>query len=245
MRPVRHRARVLPALLPRTLLPWAVLLWALLAPSPALAEEASSPTEPGVALEEGNRHFRAGRLEQALAAYRAGWNPRRPDPVLAYNLGTTAHHLGRLPQAVLWYRRALEAPGEDRWLIENLDHARRRLDAPRTAPPDLVTRLARWRGLLWILAGLAGCGALGLLVSRRPGCERPADGLTVLAAVLLAAAFLLPRLAATPAVVLEPCDGLPPGAEVWVRAAPGGTFEAATAEGKTRCPPGTVEPVAL
>lgn len=203
-----------------------------------------SPIDPKTALEEGNRHFRTGRLEDALATYRAGWNPRRPDPVLAYNLGTTAHHLGRLPEAVLWYRRAAEVSDQDRWLIENLERARRHLGAPRTASPDLVTRLAGLQGLLWILAALGGCGALGLLLARRPDLERPADLLTVLAAGLLAAALLLPRLAATPAVVLEPCDGLPAGSEVWTRPATDGGFEVTTAERSIRCPPGSVEPVA-
>lgn len=203
-----------------------------------------SPIDPKTALEEGNRHFRTGRLEDALATYRAGWNPRRPDPVLAYNLGTTAHHLGRLPEAVLWYRRAAEVSNQDRWLIENLERARRHLGAPRTASPDLVTRLAGLQGLLWVLAALGGCGALGLLLARRPDLERPADLLTVLAAGFLAAALLLPRLAATPAVVLEPCDGLPAGSEVWTRPAADGGFEVTTAEGPVRCPPGSVEPVA-
>lgn len=212
---------------------------------PGLAgADASSPTDPQTALEEGNRKFRTGRLEEALATYRSGWNPRRPDPVLAYNLGTTAHHLGRLPEAVLWYRRAAELSHQDRWLLDNLERARDHLGAPRTPPPDLVTRLAHLPGLLWGLVALTGCGALALLLSRQPKLERTADLLTAATAALLLTALLLPRLAATPAVVLEPCSELPAGSEVWVRPAPDGGFEV-RADGETvPCPPGTVEPVA-
>lgn len=201
------------------------------------------PPDPETALERGNRHFRTGRLEEALATYRSGWNPRRPDPVLAYNLGTTAHHLARPAEAVLWYRRAVEVSDGDRWLIENLERARSHLDAPRMAPPDLVTRLAGLQGLLWGLAALTGCAALALLISRRPGLERPADVLTVVTAGLLVAALLLPRLAATPAVVLGPCGGLPPGSEVWTRPGADGGFEVGTEGGTTSCPAGSVEPV--
>ena len=211
-------------------------------PAPARAATSTSP-DPEDALERGNRHFRTGRLEEALATYRAGWNPHRPDPVLAYNLGTTAHHLGRLPEAVLWYRRAAEISDQDRWLKENLGQARAHLGAPRLAPPDPVTRLADLQALLWALTALTGCGASVLLISRRPGLERPADLLTGVAAGLLVAALLLPRLAATPAVVLEPCGGLPAGSEVWVRPAEGGGFEIRTDGGSNRCPPGSVEPV--
>ena len=52
---------------------------------------------PGVAplYIEGNRLFRAGDLPGALAAYGSGYDPAHPDPLLAYNLGATAHRLGR------------------------------------------------------------------------------------------------------------------------------------------------------
>ena len=157
----------------------------LLLPSLALAAQLdpSSDPDPQTALEQGNRHFRAGRLEEALSSYRAGWDPRHPHPILAYNLGTTAHHLGQLPEAVLWYRRAIRIAGDgDVWLTENLARARERLAAPRWPPSGLLAWLARQRSGLWILGALAGWTALGLLLSRRTALRRPADLLVLLAA---------------------------------------------------------------
>lgn len=221
----------------------------LLLPSLALAAppDLSSDPDPQTALEQGNRHFRAGRLEEALSSYRAGWDPRDPHPILAYNLGTTAHHLGRLPEAVLWYHRAIRVAGDgDVWLTENLARARERLAAPRWPPSGLLAWLARQRSGLWILGAVAGWTALGLLLSRRTALRRPADLLVLLAAGLLVAGWLLPRLAPVPAVVLQPCgDGrVPAGAEVWGRPTSEGAFTVATPEGPVDCPPGTVAPVA-
>lgn len=199
-------------------------------------------------LEEGNRLFRTGRLEEALAAYRTGWDPAHPDPVLAYNLGTTAHHLGRLPEAVLWYRRALDADGggaDDLWLQENLQRARDRLGALHLPPPDFSTRFSRYRTPLWILGALAAWVALGLLLSGRHTARRAADALLVFTVLAMAAALLVPRLAARPAVVLEPCgDGaLPAGTEVWIRPAEDGQISVDTPDGPVLCPAGAIESV--
>jgi len=226
----------------------------LLLPCLALAAQGdpSSDPDPQSALERGNRHFRAGRLEEALSSYRAGWDPRHPHPILAYNLGTTAHHLGRLPEAVLWYRRAIRIAGDgDVWLTENLARARERLAAPRWPPSGLLAWLARQRSGLWILGAIAGWTALGLLLSRRTALRRTAlrwtaDVLVLLAAGLLVAGWLVPHLAPVPAVVLQPCGAgrVPAGAEVWGRPAPEGAFTVATPEGPVDCPPGTVASIA-
>lgn len=220
-----------------------LLLLLLLCAAPIRAQ---APEEDP--LEQGNRLFRSGRIQEALTTYLAGWDPEAPDPVLAYNLGTTAHHLGRLADAVLWYRRALDADtggADDLWLEENLRRARHRLGAPRLPPPDLSTRLAQHRAPAWILGALAGWVALGLLLVGRRAPRKAADILLLLTALLMATALLLPRLAAWPAVVLEPCgDGaLPAGAEVWARSREDGRVSVGTADGTVLCPADTVEPV--
>lgn len=113
----------------------------------------------GPELAEGNRRYRGGDLEGALALYASGYDPAHPDPLLAYNLGATAHRLGRLPEALLWYRRAeAHAPlallpgGGDPWLADNLALARRELGAPRVFPQGWALLAARRDVLL-----LAGC----------------------------------------------------------------------------------------
>lgn len=184
------------------------------------------------ALREGNRRFRQGNLEAAFEAYQAGYGG--DDPVLAYNLGTTAHHLGRLPEAVLWYRRAAEDGGGDvdRWLAQNLQNARRALDARRLPPPAPWSFLEAYRyPVAWIAVGLAWIAVGLLLAARRRGSRGPvhlADGAGGLALLLFLLAALSGTLAPTPAVLLEPCgsgeDRLVAGSEVWGRAAPDGSF---------------------
>jgi len=234
--------------------PVLLILLALAAPGSTVqpqtagsVDSAETSTDPRDSLKEGNRLFRTGRLEEAFDVYRAGWDPEHPDPVLAYNLGTTAHHLGRLAEAVLWYRRAASTSGggDDLWLTENLDRARDRLGAPRLPPKGLLTRLARHRTPLWILGALAGWTALGLLLTGRSAARLWSDVLAAFAILLLALALLAPRFAAVPAVVLEPCgDGaLPAGAEVWARPLADGGASVATPEGPLRCPAGSLEPV--
>lgn len=185
---------------------------------------AESPAE---ALREGNRLFRAGRLEAAMESYLGGWDPASGDPVLAYNLGTTAHHLGRLPEAVLWYRRAETSLPGDRWLADNLELARRQLRAPRPAPPGLAARIGRPE--LTAAAAAAALLALGLALGERARQRRSRlpEILSATALALFAAGWIVPATAPRPAVLLEPCRhenaSLPAGSEVWAR--PGGTGE--------------------
>src|SRR5262245_59538298 len=93
--------------------PLLLLLLGMAAPHP--------PSDAAAALREGNRRFHAGDLEEAMEAYAAGYDGA--DPLLAYNLGTTAHHLDRLPEALLWYRRAIASDSGgagNPWLRDNL-----------------------------------------------------------------------------------------------------------------------------
>jgi len=177
------------------------------------------------ALREGNRLFRSGRLAEAMTAYAAGWSPDGSaggaGAVLAYNLGTTAHRLGRDPEAVLWYRRAAAARLDDPWLRENLALARAQTGAASLPPPGALGWLAAHRALLAVLAVVLAWTALGLfVVARRGGSRRgwPAVGAAALA--LWATAAALGAWGPRPAVLLERCAGpagaLPAGTEAWV-----------------------------
>ena len=188
----------------------------------ALALILLAVTSPQEALREGNRLFEQGDLEAALDAYAAGWNGP-PDPVLAYNLGATAHHLGRMPEAVLWYRRAEAASLDEPWLRENLGIARRALGVPPEGPRsawDLWARSGRWLALSGVVLAWA---ALALLLARR----RVAP-VALLAGLTFASGIVLSLRGPQAAVLLEDCPaeapGLAAGSEVWVTPAGDGTW---------------------
>lgn len=197
----------------------AFLLGAVLTAGLATAIPPEGTADPDAALQEGNRLFRNGRLEEAVEAYRAGYLATDPDPTLLYNLATALHNLGRLPEAVLWYRRATGS--EDPWLEENLRLARRSLGVQALPPGGTFGRLKPWTAeMRWTAVGLAWIGLVLLaLRSRLP--VWPSIAAAVLAAVLYAGALGVDRWGPRPAVLLQVCEtaagSLPAGTEAWVR----------------------------
>lgn len=195
-----------------------------------LAEEAA--TDPLAALNEGNRLFRNGELEAAVEAYRAGYSPDAPNPTLAYNLGTALHHLGRLPEAILWYRRAGDS--DDPWLAENLWLARRSLGTRALPAGGLVGVLAPRPDVLRWLAVLCAWGAAAAVVARRKLPLWTAAAAFAACVALYGGGAALERWGPRPAVLLETCrtsaGELPAGTEAWVRRQDDGSFKVATAE---------------
>jgi hypothetical protein len=175
-------------------------------------------------LEEGNRYFRNGQLEEAIAAYRSGYSPSSPHPTLLYNLGTALHHRDQLPEAILWYRRA--GSSEDPWLQENLWLARRSLGSQALPPGGSWGWLTRHADSLRLAAIVLGWISL-LLVILWP--HLPGWGLVtvaLLAVGLYGGAWGVNRWGPREAVVLEDCSSvggeLPAGTETWVRRNPDG-----------------------
>lgn len=181
------------------------------------------------ALVRGNRMVRRGELEAAVEAYRAAWpGAGASAATLAYNLGTTYHRLGRLPEALLWYRRAARRAPADRWIAENLELARTELAASRLGPASLTARLAAhpvWPAALGVLLAWL---AFALLLARRPLARRLAAPVAdhawaaaaALALVVWAAGGAVTAWGPRPAVLIDACAGeesrLEPGSEVWV-----------------------------
>ena len=196
----------------------------------AILTLAAAKVEPGAdawgALREGNDLYRGGRIEAAVAAYERGYSPRSPHPTLVYNLGTALHHLGRLPEAILWYLRA--ADSRDPWLEENLWLARRSLGTQALEPGGPLGWLAQnGDGLRWAAIAAAWGWLLLTVALPRP----PIWGLVagaLLAAALYAAAAGVERWGPRPAVDLADCVSaageLPAGTEVWVRPQADGRF---------------------
>lgn len=210
----------------------------------------TAAADPGAALAEGARRFGKDDVESALEAYARGYagDGSPADGVLAYNAGTCALRLGRLPEALLWYRRAEAVTPGDPWLRDNLEIARQALGFQPAGEPAWGAWLAQRRGL--VLAGVALAWATALLLAF--GRRFPA-GLLALLALLSCAAFaagtLLDRFGPRAAVLLAACpargSGLPAGSEIWVRPAGPGGWHVLGECRELRCPAaavGLVEP---
>lgn len=204
-------------------------------------EGAADSRGTAMALAEGNRHFRDGRLEEALASYRLGWVPENPHPTLVYNLATTLHHLDRLPEAILWYRRA-ETSG-DPWLEENLWLARRSLGSQVFPPSGLVGGLAQITGPLFWLAVIFAWAGCAFLAMQRFG-NWPVLVCAILSALLYSGAQAVERWGPGPAVLLVDCTSpagdLPAGTEAWVRPSIDGGWQVSGTLGVV-CPPDSLE----
>ncbi len=194
------------------------------------------------ALNEGNRHFRDGRLDQAVTAYEAGYSAKSPHPTLLYNLGTTLHHLDRLPEAILWYRRA--AASDDPWLAENLWLARRSLGSQILPAGGSVGWLGRHTGALRLVA-IAIAWLILLLVLSSP--KMPGWALitvSLLTVTLYGSAAAIDRWGPRPAVILSDCftsaGDLPAGTEAWVSRGADGRWTISGSENVV-CPAETIE----
>jgi tetratricopeptide (TPR) repeat protein len=215
----------------------------LLAGLAASTDPSPAPAPADTALAEGNRLFEQDEIEAALEAYARGWrgDGSRTDGVLAYNAGTCALRLGRLPEALLWYRRAETAIPGDPWLRDNLSHTRNALGDPATEENP-----AWGCGRSLPLVGVALAWAAFLLVVL---VRHPPRGLLALLALLACASFVtgmagipgiagrLPgRFGPRAAVLLLPCGGLPAGSEVRVRPLDGGGWRIVGQRDSPRCP---------
>jgi tetratricopeptide (TPR) repeat protein len=197
---------------------------------------------PAAALAEGNRLFAQDRIEPALSAYAGGWtgSGSPEDGALAYNAGNCALRLGRLPEALLWYRRAAAATPGDPWVRDNLGLARQALGGPPEGD------LGGWRS--WLAGGrrLAGAGvalawaAFALLALARRPHRKLLAALALLSCGAFAAGMALDRRGPRAAVLLAACPGGPAaGAEVWVSPGDGEGFRILGHAGPL-CPKGAV-----
>ena len=237
---------------------WIAVFGTLAAIAFAAAASSGPRTDPRTALHEGNRLFRDGQIDDAVAAYLEGYSPASPHPTLCYNLGTALHHLDRLPEAILWYRRAAGGGSPrgggygsrlwgatDPWLEENLWLARRSL-GNRIQPPGgtsswLVANTGHARAAAIAIAWIT----LLLVVARAAIPLWPVIAAALLAVAVYGGAAAVERWGPQPAVILEDCvtgaAGLAAGTEVWGRPAPGGWRISGPAD--ATCPLGAVEPV--
>ena len=235
MRPFRLPDRWSPTLL-------LLLTLAALAGAPAAAQ-----SDQVAALREGNRLFREDRIEEAFDAYQAGYDAAAPHPVLSYNLGTAAHRLDRLPEAILWYRRAAAVNPGDPWLRENLESARATLGLQPYPAPGIASAISRNAQWLYLLAALIAWGGAGLWLARSRAPLRPVVTLLVVALVVYGVAWIAGRSTPRAAVVLSECTGrdgdLPAGSEVWIASHNDGTVEIAAGGLQIACPAEAVRPV--
>jgi tetratricopeptide (TPR) repeat protein len=204
----------------------------------------ASPAAVAEALRDGNALFRDGDLEGTLAAYAAACDPRAPEPQLAYNLGATAHRLGRLPEAILWYRRAELAGGTDPWLADNLALARSALATGAPPPPGPLAWAARYATTFEVAGVLLTWTGFLLVLARRGARALPAL-LAAAGAVVFAASPAVRAWGPQPAVLLAPCAAadLAAGSEVWVRPLGEGFRVLGGADGEVACDAEAIAPL--
>ena len=213
----------------------------------AVAPAATAQTGQVTALRDGNRLFREGRIDEAYTAYLEGYEASAPHPVLSYNLGTTAHRLDRLPEAILWYRRAAAVNPGDPWLSDNLASARATLGLQPYPAPGLASAIARNTPALHYLAALVAWIGVAWWIARPRGRLRPTLILLALALTVYGVAVLADRSTPVGAVVTADCSGssgdLPAGSEVWIARRGEETVEITAGGLRMQCPSETVSPV--
>jgi hypothetical protein len=213
-----------------------VLVTALL-----LALHGSGAADPEAALAAGNRLFEKDEIEAALRAYSGGYaaGTSPEDGVLAYNAGTCALRLGRLPEALLWFRRAEAEAAGDPWLRDNLILTRRSLGDLAAEDPGWAVWLQGRHG--FTVAGVVlAWTVLGLLVLAPRLSRLSLAALALAACAAFATGWLLERSGPRPAVLLaacpEPRSGLPAGSEVWARPAKDGAWHVLGDGRRLLCP---------
>ncbi len=222
----------------------AALIFAVLAPMIVLGAVALADGSPGDdqvgALREGNRLYREGRLEEAREAYLAGYSTEAPHPVLAYNLATTSHHLGFVPEAILWYRRAAASNPGDPWMQENLASARAGLGLQPYPAPGAAGLVSRHQTALLYVAALFAWVGLLLWIARPRRSAVFAFTLFGIGVLVFGATLATVRNVPRAAVVLEDCSGdegdLPAGSEIWVTGRTEGGFRVAAGGAAMECP---------
>jgi len=198
-----------------------LVLWML-----TVVDAPRSPADMG--LEEGNRLFRQGRLDAALDAYSTAIDTGATNPILAYNLGVTTHSLARLPEAILWYRRAAQSLEGDPWLQENLEQARRQLGTVPFPDPGFFG-IRQTAAPTLLIAGLVlAWGAAVWLLARSDTPLWPVALVAVVSLLCFALGSRLPDAAPHPAVLLQDCASegqvISAGSEIWVSEAPEGAW---------------------
>ncbi len=226
----------------------AAAVFAVLAIAPLLAASVEAQSDQVRALREGNRLYRENRVEEAYDAYSAGYDPAAPHPVLSYNLGAAAHRLDRLPEAILWYRRAAVVNPGDPWLSDNLESARATLGLQPYAAPGIASAVSRHARILYYLAALVAWMGAGLWLARSRGPLRPVAVLLAVAVAVWGVAFLASRSTPAAAVITADCSGrdgdLPAGSEVWISRRTGDSVEIAAGGLLITCRADAVSPVA-
>ena len=116
--------------------------------------------------------YDSGDYAKASEEFRRALDKHKISPALCYNIGCAEFNLGRLPEARLWFTRALLLSPGDPECIANLRLTERRLQLPPEKsfiPSDFLTRIrdARLRPDQYILLSAVGFFLLCVLLTLR------------------------------------------------------------------------------
>lgn len=147
-----------------------ILRFALPCAAALLAGVASDAT---AAAQGAEASYRSGDYKSALRGFEAESVARGDDPRVFYNIGNCLFRLGRLPESVVAYKRALRRDPSDEAARFNLQLALAKLGAPPPPPDTFVLQAHRVveslspSALLTLTALLETAGLAVLVVGRR------------------------------------------------------------------------------
>jgi len=102
-----------------------ILLWMVVAVLPSKAEEAQ--LTPSETLKQANLEYSQAYFDHALELYLSVVEKGYASADLFYNIGNTYYKLNRIPEAILFYERALKLSPRDENILFNLALARTRI----------------------------------------------------------------------------------------------------------------------
>lgn len=130
---------------------------------------------PDKIIKQANLEYSSGYYDHALELYLSVVDQGYASAGLYYNIGNTYYKLNHIPEAILYYERALKLAPQDENIIFNLEHAQKRTIDKIESIPELFYE--RWFRSVLNLHNADGWGRLSILF--------------LFLAAALAAAFLL------------------------------------------------------
>lgn len=122
---------------------------------------ASNAESPQSIIKQANLEYSSGYYDHALELYLSVADQGYASPGLYYNIGNTYYKLNSIPEAILYYERALKLAPQDENIIFNLELAQKQTIDKIESLPELFYE--RWFRSVLNLHNADGWGRLSIL----------------------------------------------------------------------------------